>query len=178
MQEVKKVQDAKILVINDGKLLYCPCQFKPWRHHFEMLYMEFCTEDGRNPPAAGEIIPFDNERIVRIVAGNELGISNVGFVAYGMATLILANHGTGARYVGHVEDVFVSRNFRRQGIGENLMRALIKEAGTRDVIYLELKSNPKRLAAHKLYEKIGFEMIAKSVGKHGTDVFRLPLRTI
>jgi ribosomal protein S18 acetylase RimI-like enzyme len=163
-------------IIEDGKLIPCTCLTAPWQHTLEMLYTEFRTEDSKEPPK--KVIPFDNERVIRILATNDKLIADADFVAYGMATLILSNHGTGARYVGHVEDVFVSRYFRRRGIGESLMRALIKEAGTRDVIYLELKSNPKRLAAHKLYEKVGFEMIAKSVGKHGTDLFHLPLRTV
>lgn len=168
----------KETINNDGKLIppCCICLTGPWHKALETLYTEFRTEDNREPPK--EIIPFDNERIIRIVTGNGKQIADKGFTAYGMATLILANHGTGARYVGHVDDVFVSQGFRHQGIGKEIMRALIAEATRRDLIYLELTSNPKRVAAHKLYEKVGFEMIAKAVGKHGTDLFRLPLRTI
>ena len=100
--------------------------------------------------------------------------------AYGMATLVLANHGTGARYVGHVEDVFVSRDFRRQGIGESLMRALIAEAKRRDVISLWLTSNPRRIPAHRLYEKLGFARLAKpdEDRDHATNLYMLSLRPI
>jgi GNAT superfamily N-acetyltransferase len=168
-------------LIEDGKLLYCPCRSKPWKYQLEKLYTEFRAEDDREPPK--EIIPFDNERIVRILATNGKPITDKDFIAYGMATLVLCNHGTGTGYIGHVEDVFVSRDFRRQGISENLMRTLIEKARVRDLIYLELTSNPKWSAAHELYEKVGFRMIAKAVprkdaGNRATDLFRLPLRTI
>lgn len=177
-EQPKKPLDTNI-ISNDGKLLYCPCQAKPWKRRLATLYAEFRTEDSREPPS--DIIPFDNERIIRFLVGNgSRSLEDAGFAAYGMATLVLANHGTGARYVGHVEDVFVSRDFRRQGIGESLMRALIAEAKRRDVISLWLTSNPRRIPAHRLYEKLGFARLAKpdEDRDHATNFYMLSLRPI
>ena len=67
-----------------------------------------------------------------------------------------------------LEDVIVSEKYRGQGLGEKLVRALIEIGKTRHVKSISLTSRPVRVAAHKLYEKLGFQ-------KKETDVFKLIL---
>ena len=84
----------------------------------------------------------------------------------GMATLYVIQKV--GESISYIEDVVVSEEYRGQGIGERLMRALIGAAQDRDIHYIELTSRPSRIAAHKLYEKLGFK-------KYETDVFKLEL---
>jgi ribosomal protein S18 acetylase RimI-like enzyme len=77
-----------------------------------------------------------------------------GLIA-GMLTITIYQVPTGIRST--VEDVAVDSNFRRKGIAKALMEtALIiaKGAGANGVA---LTSNPKREAANRLYQAMGFE---------------------
>ena len=65
-----------------------------------------------------------------------------------------------------VEDVIVDSRYRGQGLGEKLVRTLIDAGKARGITSVTLTSRPERVAAHKLYEKIGFVM-------KETDVFKL-----
>jgi ribosomal protein S18 acetylase RimI-like enzyme len=67
-----------------------------------------------------------------------------------------------------LEDVIVSTKYRGQGLGEKLVQALIDIAKVRRVKSISLTSRPVRIAAHKLYEKLGFKI-------KETDVFKLSL---
>jgi ribosomal protein S18 acetylase RimI-like enzyme len=73
----------------------------------------------------------------------------------GILTLSVYRVPTGIRSI--VEDVIVDETMRRRGIAEALMlRAidLAREAGANGVA---LTSNPKREAANKLYQFMGFQ---------------------
>ena len=67
-----------------------------------------------------------------------------------------------------LEDVIVDSKYRGQGLGEKLVRAVVDEAKKRGLKSISLSSRPVRVAAHKLYEKVGFQ-------KKETDVFKLTL---
>lgn len=69
---------------------------------------------------------------------------------------------------GYVEDVVVDEAYRGQGLGMLLMRALIVAAKKKKLSHLNLTSRPSRVAANKLYQKLGFE-------KRDTNVYRLKL---
>lgn len=65
----------------------------------------------------------------------------------------------------YVNYVCTHPNFRNQHIATKMFEkvfSLCKETG---VAYLELTSNPKRVVAHHLYDKLGFQV-------RETDVFR------
>lgn len=85
----------------------------------------------------------------------------------GMATLAFYPKLTGL--VGVVEEVAVKKEFRRQGIAEKLMSAVLAEAKEHGTTYLDLTCNPARYAARALYEKFGFV-------RRETDPFRLTLK--
>jgi ribosomal protein S18 acetylase RimI-like enzyme len=78
-------------------------------------------------------------------------------------------------FFGKIEDVVVDVNYQNQGIGTKLCKHLIAIAKVFQmngvsVKQIELTSNPKRIAAHKLYEKLGFK-------KKETDVLVLKLES-
>jgi ribosomal protein S18 acetylase RimI-like enzyme len=74
----------------------------------------------------------------------------------GVGCLGLYHALTGIRAV--IEDVVVDRGSRGMGAGEALVRGLLEaaqEAGARGV---SLTSNPRRVAANRLYVRIGFAL--------------------
>ena len=84
----------------------------------------------------------------------------VGYLA--LNRLIDGIRGVNYFYVNYV---CTHPNFRNQHIATKMFEkvfSLCKETG---VAYLELTSNPKRVAAHHLYHKLGFHV-------RETDVFR------
>ena len=56
-----------------------------------------------------------------------------------------------------IESVVVSSKMRGKGLGRKLMEHLIEEASRMKVDCIHLTSNPKRVAANALYQKMGFE---------------------
>ncbi len=73
----------------------------------------------------------------------------------GVLTLIVYRVPTGIR--ARVEDVVVDESMRGKGIGEVLMRhalSMAREAGADGVA---LTSNPRREAANRLYQRLGFK---------------------
>ena len=55
-----------------------------------------------------------------------------------------------------IESVVVSSKMRGKGLGWKLMEHLIAEASRMNVDCIHLTSNPKRVAANALYQKMGF----------------------
>lgn len=64
-----------------------------------------------------------------------------------------------------IEDVVVSENYRGQGVGKKLMEFAIQFAKQEEVSLLTLTSRPFRVAANKLYLKLGFERKETNVYK-------------
>lgn len=113
--------------------------------------------------------PTGGEEDLKTIVSNP----NVIFVAakdkrnvIGMGTIYLM-HKFG-KISGSVEDVVVSERYRGQGLGQKIMETLITEAKKAGANQLYLTSKPDRIAAHKLYEKVGFKI-------KDTDVFQLKL---
>jgi ribosomal protein S18 acetylase RimI-like enzyme len=74
----------------------------------------------------------------------------------GMATLCAIYKPTGRS--GVIEDVVVDVSLRGQHVGERLVMILIKRAAAMSLNRLELTSKPERIAANKLYQKLGFKL--------------------
>ena len=72
----------------------------------------------------------------------------------GILTLIIYRVPTGIR--SRIEDVVVDEFNRGEGVGEALIRHALRIARTSGADGVALTSNPKRAAANKLYQKIGF----------------------
>jgi ribosomal protein S18 acetylase RimI-like enzyme len=73
----------------------------------------------------------------------------------GAAVLVLFRIPTGLR--ARIEDVVVDERLRRKGIGEALTRAALELARSAGAPWVDLTSNPSRLAANHLYQRMGFE---------------------
>ena len=72
----------------------------------------------------------------------------------GTLTLILYRVPTGIR--ARIEDVIVDEALRGKGIGEALVRHAIKIARYASADGVALTSNPRREAANRLYQRLGF----------------------
>ena len=70
--------------------------------------------------------------------------------------------------VGKIDDIVVIPRYRNYGLATKLCKHLIDIAKAKKAKHIELTSNPKRTAAHKLYKKLGFK-------KKKTNVFILKL---
>lgn len=68
-----------------------------------------------------------------------------------------------------IEDMIVDQSQRGKGLGEKILKDLIKWAKKERVEVVELTTNPKRIAANSLYKKVGFKL-------HETNHYLLNLR--
>lgn len=71
--------------------------------------------------------------------------------------------------VGRIESVVVDDAYRGQGIGKEITLRLIAKAGELGLDEIDLTSNPTRVAANALYQKLGFR-------RYDTNVYRLKLK--
>jgi ribosomal protein S18 acetylase RimI-like enzyme len=107
------------------------------------------------------------ETDVRLIAVESyLAVARRAGMIVGMATLTDRLLPTGRK--AFVDDVAVDPGFRGQGVGEGLVLHVIGEARRRDCIAVELTSRSARVAANRLYEKLGFV-------KKDTNFFQLKL---
>ena len=65
-----------------------------------------------------------------------------------------------------IEDVVVDETFRGQGLSKLLVAHAIEFTKSKGIPSLMLTSNPKRIAANKLYQAMGFE-------RKETNVYRM-----
>ena len=103
------------------------------------------------------------------LAGNpntELLVAREGGSIVGMATLVFVVKPAGI--VADLEDVVVDESMRGKGVGRALCEKAIESARSRGVRAIRLTSRPERVAANKLYQKLGFE-------RKETNVYRLKL---
>ena len=84
----------------------------------------------------------------------------------GMATLLASTRLTGP--YGYVQDVVVDEAQRGKGLGKLLMSAVTSRAKKLKIKEIRLSSNPSRIAANTLYQKLGFK-------QKETNVYRLEL---
>lgn len=89
----------------------------------------------------------------RIVGCEELAEGSEGRIV-GCATLCVFCSPTGRKAT--IEDVVVSRECRGMHLGEQLVGHLIDTARRQAPIELHLTSKPIRVAANRLYQKMGF----------------------
>lgn len=94
-------------------------------------------------------------------------IARDGARIIGMGTLVIMRTAVGVR--ARVEDVVVDARYRGKGIGEKISRELISVAKKKKVKSVELSSQSSRVAANRLYQKLGFK-------RRDTNVYNLPLQ--
>ncbi len=64
-----------------------------------------------------------------------------------------------AHQTGRIEDMVVHADYRGQGLGRELAEALIAKAKELSLGRIDLTSHPHRVAANKLYLKLGFQQV-------------------
>ena len=114
------------------------------------------------------------DKFLKLLTGKELLIAEEGlkaliaatnshlFVAWdehhtacmGMITVGIYHAPTGRK--AWIEDVVVDDAYRGQGVGKRLTEFAIEFARKKQVDLLSLTSNPTRIAANKLYPRVGF----------------------
>ena len=82
----------------------------------------------------------------------------------GMLTVGIYHSPTGGK--AWIEDVVVDESFRGQGLSKLLVAHAIEFTQLQGIPSLMLTSNPKRIAANKLYQAMGF-------GRKETNVYRM-----
>lgn len=85
-------------------------------------------------------------------------------VLVGGLTLVF-NHLTTGLSV-RIEDVIVDQQMRGRGLGRRLMEEALVKAEVVGAKAISLSSNPKRIAANQLYQRLGFEQITTNVYRY------------
>ena len=77
----------------------------------------------------------------------------------------------------HLGNISVAMSWRRKGIGEQLMRWLLRESRKREVTRLTLEVRVLNHPAIALYRKLGFKEVAlrKNYYPEGTDAYVMAL---
>ena len=84
----------------------------------------------------------------------------------GLVALVLYRVPTGLR--ARIEDLVVTEEGRGEGVGRKLMEAALEAARASQAHIVDLTCNPRRLAANRLYQEMGFT-------RWETNVYRLVL---
>jgi ribosomal protein S18 acetylase RimI-like enzyme len=108
----------------------------------------------------------DLERLVSWPGNTQL-IARVDGVISGALTLVIFPIPTGTR--AWIEDVVVDESARGQGVGAALTQEAVRLAHSQGARTVDLTSRPSRVAANRLYERLGFEV-------RDSKLFRLSLR--
>jgi ribosomal protein S18 acetylase RimI-like enzyme len=85
---------------------------------------------------------------------NTVLVARVGGRMVGALTLVLVPIPTGVR--AWIEDVVVDTDTRGLGIGSSLTRAAVRIAEAAGARTVDLTSRPSRVAANRMYERVGF----------------------
>jgi ribosomal protein S18 acetylase RimI-like enzyme len=118
---------------------------------------------------SGSAAPLGAEELVRVVGhqANTVLVARGQGGVVGMLTLVMFPLGSGIR--ARIEDVVVDQGARGQGVGTALTTAaldLARRRGARDV---DLTSRASRVAANRLYQRLGFRL-------RDSNVYRYQLR--
>ena len=82
--------------------------------------------------------------------------------------------------ISEIHDVVVDKPHRGRGFGDLMTARLKKEARTfakrhKTDLKLYLTSRSKRRVANRMYHKHGFVLVAKAVGKWGTNLYKIAI---
>ena len=112
-------------------------------------------------PQLSSAAPPDREALARVLAApcNTLLLArdraNGGRIV-GCLTLVMFPIPTALR--AWIEDVVVDESARGRGAGEALLREALRIAQSRGARTIDLTSGPRRVAARRLYERVGFAL--------------------
>jgi ribosomal protein S18 acetylase RimI-like enzyme len=126
---------------------------------FEWLMPQLSAS--RRPPTLEELAEI-------IASRSALFAARMDGKIVGSLTLAVFRTPTGLH--AHIEDVVVDCEARGQGIGAALTLAGIEKARELGCDAVDLTSNPKREAANRLYQRLGFQ-------RRETNVYRFDLNS-
>ena len=104
-----------------------------------------------------EIISQENTHLFFLLADQEIA---------GMLTVGIYHSPTGGK--AWIEDVVMDEKYRGQGFSKPLVTHAVRFVKEQGIPLIMLTSNPTRIAANKLYQKLGFE-------QKQTNVYRMNL---
>lgn len=104
-----------------------------------------------------EIISQENTHLFFLLADQEIA---------GMLTVGIYHSPTGGK--AWIEDVVMDKKYRGQGFSKQLVTHAVRFVKEQGIPLIMLTSNPTRIAANKLYQKLGFE-------QKQTNVYRMNL---
>jgi ribosomal protein S18 acetylase RimI-like enzyme len=112
-------------------------------------------------PAAGELVAIVESPCTTLFVGR---LDTDAGPIVGMLTLVVYHIPTGGHAV--IEDVVVDETARGAGCGVALVAAALARAHEAGVRNVDLTSRPTRVAANRLYVKMGFEERETNVYRH------------
>ncbi|MGH3275528.1 MAG: GNAT family N-acetyltransferase [Streptosporangiaceae bacterium] len=120
------------------------------------------------PQLSGSAKPLDRAAIARIVSspGSNVLVARTDGLITGTLTLVMFLIPTGLRAI--IEDVVTDDMTRGKGVATALTMEAIRIARAAGARTIDLTSRPSRVAAGRLYEKLGFE-------PRDTRVYRFPV---
>lgn len=104
-----------------------------------------------------EIISQENTHLFFLLADQKIA---------GMLTVGIYHSPTGGK--AWIEDVVMDEKYRGQGLSKQLVTHAVRFVKEQGIPLIMLTSNPTRIAANKLYQKLGFE-------QKQTNVYRMNL---
>lgn len=120
--------------------------------------------------------PTDTDHLVKLICQDNfrLYILEVDGMIAGMGSFFIVR--TLMKCEASIEDVVISPNFQKRGLGIMIGEHLIKCAKDEGASAIELTSNTARVAGNKLWAKLGFRKIGtKIVNGRETNIYRLEL---
>jgi len=108
------------------------------------------------PQLSSSAPPFTEANLATLLAspGTTLLVARVDGVVAGMLTLVMFRIPTGLRAM--IEDVVVDERQRGRGVAAALTLAALERARAAGARTVDLTSRPSRVAANRLYVKLGF----------------------
>ena len=102
--------------------------------------------------------------------------SDKNYSIVGMATIFFVWKCSG--WLAEIHDVVVNPTYSGRHIGDMLMITLLENIkgfakNKLEKITVCLTSKPHRVAANTMYQKHGFELVAKAEGENGTNLYKL-----
>jgi ribosomal protein S18 acetylase RimI-like enzyme len=121
------------------------------------------------PQLSASARPMADADVARLVGAesNTVLVARVEGRIVGELTLVVFPIPTGVR--AWIEDVVVDEAVRGLGVGEALSRAAVDHARAMGARTVDLTSRPSRVAANRLYQRLGFV-------QRDTNVYRYTLR--
>ena len=118
------------------------------------------------PQLSGSAAPLGAEELGRVVGhqGTTLFVARGEGGIVGMLTLVTFPLATGLR--ARIEDVVVDEAARGQGVATALTMAALGLAERRGARSVDLTSRPSRVAANRLYRRLGFQLRQANVYRY------------